>query len=157
MGEPLLAPLAKLGASMKRPRDDLSSNGLERFNGTISAWTPGGKFGFIKCAETFALYGKDCWVHSQQMGSFVSGDEVSFTLMLNKDGHPQAIDLVPSGVQRFKGKISSWTPGGKFGFIQCSETYAIYGKDCWVHSQQIGNLESGDVVSFTLILNKAGA
>merc|ERR1712228_401243 len=104
------------------------SSGLERFNGTISAWTPGGKFGFIKCEETFATYGKDCWVHSQQIGNFSCGDAVSFTLTLNKGGNPQAIDLEPfvapmatfgvrkkrtidisssSGLERFNGIISA--------------------------------------------------
>ena len=68
--------------------------------GTITAWRPGQMYGFLKCDETFQAFGKDCWVHHQQIGEFNEGDAVSFTLVLNKDGHPQAIDLQSEGYKR---------------------------------------------------------
>ena len=80
---------------------------------------PGGAYGFVKSEEVFAAFGKDswmicqlfcaivsgkanfftaeeaktyqdCWVHHQQIQGFNQGDWVSFTLILNKDGNPQA-------------------------------------------------------------------
>ena len=33
---------------------------------------------------------KDCWVHHQQIGGFNEGDTVSFTVVMNKEGNPQA-------------------------------------------------------------------
>ncbi|CAK9058831.1 unnamed protein product [Durusdinium trenchii] len=65
--------------------------------GTITAWRPGGMYGFLKCEKIFAAFGKDCWVHHQQIAGFREGDWVSFTLILNKDGNPQAVDLSSTG------------------------------------------------------------
>jgi len=66
-----------------------------RKNGHISAFYPEKNFGFVKCDETFPLYGKDLWVHGEQISTFSVGDSVSFTLVLNKEGKPQAVDLQP--------------------------------------------------------------
>ncbi len=109
--QPAVRPAAKvvtpIGAR-KRPAQD-SSNQIDddpnalvgtRQWGTITAWKPGGMYGFLKCDETFQAFGKDCWVHHQQIGEFNEGDAVSFTLVTNKDGHPQAIDLQSEGNKR---------------------------------------------------------
>eukprot|EP00928_Gymnodinium_smaydae_P046979 TRINITY_DN31323_c0_g1_i1.p1 TRINITY_DN31323_c0_g1~~TRINITY_DN31323_c0_g1_i1.p1 ORF type:complete len:479 (-),score=61.92 TRINITY_DN31323_c0_g1_i1:49-1485(-) len=154
-----------------------NTDGAERFVGTITSFYPQKGFGFIQCPETYAEYSKDLWVHHAQVGNFVIGDQVSFSVILNKDGNPQAIDLQAVGARgvrkpvesakrpfsenvvdsrRHTGSLSSFYPHKGFGFIQCSETYAEYGKDLWVHSAQVGNFAVGDSVSFSVILNKDG-
>lgn len=100
--KPAGAPQATPIGARKRPADysppeadPTDPTGLvgSRQCGTITAWRPGGKYGFLKCEETFAVFHKDCWVHHQQIGGFNEGDTVSFTVVMNKEGNPQAIDL----------------------------------------------------------------
>ena len=43
-----------------------------------------------------------------------------------------------------------------FGFIQCSATYALYGRDVVVVPEQLGSFRQGDLVSFQVKL-EAGA
>eukprot|EP00928_Gymnodinium_smaydae_P030910 TRINITY_DN2284_c0_g2_i3.p1 TRINITY_DN2284_c0_g2~~TRINITY_DN2284_c0_g2_i3.p1 ORF type:complete len:1209 (+),score=162.76 TRINITY_DN2284_c0_g2_i3:61-3687(+) len=151
----------------------------DRCVGSIKSFFADKGFGFIHCPETFSRYGKDIWVHAAQVGSFGVGDAVSFTLILNKDGNPQAIDLKPASAQggrqqngggkrplqqeaarpdRHSGVIKKFTPDSSdgYGFITCPEVYSLYGKDVWVHGSQFGGFSVGDHVSFTLILSEDG-
>merc|ERR1711865_606661 len=151
--------------------------GAERFTGTISSLYPEKNFGFIKCDETFAMFGKDVWVHGDQLGgNFQLNDPVSFSLTLGKDGKPQGIDLQRMGpalkkpahnatvtataaaeghTERCIGVVKAFLPAKNFGFIECPETHLLYNKDVWVHGQQMGNFGIGDAVSFTAIVSKA--
>ena len=61
-------------------------------------------FGFIDCPELFDAYGRDTWLHFAQLQHFQPGDSVEFTMTLNKDGHPQAIDL---GQQTYAGQMAA--------------------------------------------------
>jgi len=148
----------------------------DRLTGTITAFLPHKNFGFIQCEEISATYGKDLWLHGDQKGSFDIGDTVSFSLIFNKEGSPQAIDLAPpkpkgqsvkppvkrpspedaGGSDRHVGSITAFYPAKNFGFIACDETFALYGKDLWVHGAQVGDFSVGATVSFSLILNKDG-
>jgi len=63
----------------------------ERYVGNIKSFWPDKKFGFIRCdsaAEQFG--GADVYLAEQEIGNFTVGTQVSFTVMLNKDGKPQA-------------------------------------------------------------------
>jgi len=64
-------------------------------------------FGFIECAETHAMYGRDVFVHKANVGDLAVGTEVTFKMETNKQGMPQARDLVKVGggpVKASKGK-----------------------------------------------------
>jgi len=50
-------------------------------------------FGFISCSELWNVLSKDTWVHREQLRGFFVGQEVSFEVVINKDGHPQAVHL----------------------------------------------------------------
>eukprot|EP00435_Cladocopium_sp_Y103_P043530 s1410_g12.t1 len=107
--KPAGAPQATPIGARKRPAQDYSPPEADpttlvgtRQWGTITAWRPGGKYGFLKCEETFAVFHKDCWVHHQQMGGFNEGDTVSFTVVMNKEGNPQAVDLQAEDNKRFR-------------------------------------------------------
>jgi len=42
------------------------------------------------------------WVHKEQLANFGIGQLVSFMVILNKQGHPQAVDLQPMTSQQFQ-------------------------------------------------------
>mmetsp|Transcript_35348 Transcript_35348/g.75335 ORF Transcript_35348/g.75335 Transcript_35348/m.75335 type:complete len:367 (-) Transcript_35348:40-1140(-) len=69
------------------------AQGGQRFSGIISAYTPAKNYGFIKCEETFNLYGKDVFLSSQEIGPFAVGSSVTFRVVENMLGKPQARDL----------------------------------------------------------------
>lgn len=62
--------------------------------GIIKAFNVEKGYGFIFSAEVKAQFGCDVFLHHQQMVGFNMGSEVSFTLKLNKNGKPQAIELL---------------------------------------------------------------
>ena len=56
---------------------------------------PGGfPYGFIECEETKLRFSRDVYVHRKQMEGLQIGDQVSFTLMLNSKGEPQARNVM---------------------------------------------------------------
>jgi len=145
-----------------------------RFSGTVVSYNPVNNFGFIQCQDLRELYQKDVWVHRDQLGGFSVGDSVTFSVLINKNGYPQAKDLLPPrpepsrpapasaldvpGItdQRFNGTIVHFSPAQNFGFISCAELRTVYQKDVWVHGEQIGHFKVGDPVLFSVLLNKDG-
>merc|ERR1719281_1711839 len=67
---------------------DKSGGDLGEFTGTIKS---GGKaYGFIECPEA----GKgDIFLHWEERKEYKKGQKVKFTLVLTKDGKPNAINL----------------------------------------------------------------
>ncbi|CAE7590769.1 unnamed protein product [Symbiodinium sp. CCMP2592] len=56
---------------------------------------PGGfGYGFIDCEETKLRFTRDVYVHRNQLEGLQIGDEVTFTLMLNSKGEPQARNVM---------------------------------------------------------------
>jgi len=51
-------------------------------------------YGFIDCAETKARYGYDVYIHARQMHRCEVGDDVSFSIIRNAKGEPQARNVV---------------------------------------------------------------
>jgi len=73
----------------------LDSGAEPRYNGRIKAFNfnaPNG-FGFISCPETFAMFSRDVYVHSSQIGNHRIGQVVSFAVSTNTLGQPQAKDI----------------------------------------------------------------
>ncbi|CAJ1357259.1 unnamed protein product [Effrenium voratum] len=68
-----------------------------QYTGRIRSFSTQKGFGFIDCAETMHLFGRDVFVHKNQLqesGAWV-GMEVYFDVELNKSGHPQARNVMP--------------------------------------------------------------
>jgi len=53
--------------------------------------------GFVDCAETNQIYGRDVFLHSQQAQDLQVGNRVRFEVMVNQKGMPQAHNLVLYG------------------------------------------------------------
>merc|ERR1719297_393673 len=68
------------------------------------------KFGFITCPELQANYGADCFCLGQQLAAYGPGDVVQFTVGLNREGKPQAIDITPVSTPSGTG---NWGDDGK--------------------------------------------
>merc|ERR1719502_1379465 len=57
----------------------------------------------------------------------------------------------------YKGKIKSYSEKSGYGFIECEELKATYGKDVFLVGGEKKNYQVGNVVKFTAVLNKEGA
>merc|ERR1719191_1200465 len=128
---------------------DKSGGELGEFTGTIKS---GGKaYGFIECPEA----GKgDIFLHWEERKEYKKGQTVKFTLVLTKDGKPNAIDLKPElggDLGEFTGTIKSGGP--RYGFIECPE--ADKG-DIFVHADERKSFRQGQSVKFTLVMTKDG-
>lgn len=72
-----------------------------RYNGVVKKLIPGTPLrpahGFIDCAETAILFGRDVFLHDQLAATLQVGQPVSFAVGLNAKGMPQAVDVVAEG------------------------------------------------------------
>lgn len=71
--------------------------GMGRLVGTIKVFYPEKKFGFIASEEGTAYFGIDTFVSNKEIGAFGVGDAVEFSVAVNRDGKPQARELVAAG------------------------------------------------------------
>lgn len=69
--------------------------------------------------------------------------------------HPGGFGNYVAG-QRFSGRIKSFNAKQGFGFIECPEAHAIFGRDIFLHKMQIGDLKVHAEVAFSVETNKAG-
>lgn len=67
-----------------------------RVCGKIRSFNEASGYGFIDCHAVHDAFGNDAFLHHQQLNSFTVGQEVSFAILLSKDGKPQAFDLGPA-------------------------------------------------------------
>lgn len=146
---------------------DKSGGELGEYTGTIKSG--GAKYSFIECEE--AGQG-DIFLHWEERKAYKTGQTVKFTLILNKDGKPNAIKL-KSGLKGGD-QENSWKPksgnavksksgkeftgtiksGGKsYGFIECPQ--ASKG-DIFLSSQERKGYKTGQTVKFTLVFNEDG-
>merc|ERR1712137_728721 len=69
----------------------------ERFVGRIKRYVDlpsRGGYGFIDCGETRMRFARDVYIHKNQMLGFNVGDQVSFTIVRNSRGEPQARNVM---------------------------------------------------------------
>ncbi|CAK9047538.1 unnamed protein product [Durusdinium trenchii] len=71
-------------------------NDPNRFSGRIKGFyeTSGGGYGFIDCEAARLKYGRDVYLHSRQMGDAKVGELISFTIVRNGKGEPQARNVM---------------------------------------------------------------
>lgn len=144
----------------------------QRFVGSITAFNPGSHFGFISSPAATQAFGKDVFLSDREIGSFQVHDSVSFEVVMNNRGQPQARNLRPPdmaeveadmssssaalGDQAFVGTITSFYPEKHFGFIDCPEARDQFGKDVFLSDLEIGTYQVGESVSFRIVLNSRG-
>lgn len=69
---------------------------------------------------------------------------------------PQQQAQQPLSSGRFRGRIKAFNMEKGFGFIECAEAHAQYGRDTFLHKAHIGDLTVGSEVTFAVELNKQG-
>jgi len=123
----------------------------KRFRGEVKSYNNEKGFGFLASPEAKAIFGCDCFIHSKEISSFRIGDSVSFCVTVRKD-RPQAYDLEQDivGCLRYVGQLKSFSATSGYGFIGCPETFAVYGRDVFVHQNQTAGIVMGDHVEFGL-------
>jgi cold shock CspA family protein len=60
------------------------------YRGVVKKFNASGGYGFINCAESFAKFQRDVFVHCSQLANPHIGQEVLFTVSTNSRGQPQA-------------------------------------------------------------------
>jgi len=68
--------------------------GPGRYVGRIKTFNPKHGFGFVDCPAARAQWQRDVFVHKVQIGDLEVGAEISFDIKPNKDGHPQARNIL---------------------------------------------------------------
>jgi len=133
-------------------------------------------FGFIRCDETYRIYGKDVYATPSQVDGFRLGDQVRFSVKQNNRGHPQATSLISASPLRngrgvpapeymngkngdshvYHGYVKKIDVEKGFGFLACKPIFTMYGCDVFAPPQQLDGLEIGDRVNFCVKVSKKG-
>lgn len=66
-----------------------------RLSGVIKTFSENNGYGFIESPEVKAAFGNDVFLHYRQLNGHSIGDQVTFTILVNKERKPQAFDLDP--------------------------------------------------------------
>lgn len=83
-----------------------------RLVGTISAFYPEKRYGFIKCEEVTHSFGMDTFLSDQELNGYTVGSLVSFSVVTNRDGKPQArmLSEPPPGATN---KAAAWVQAAR--------------------------------------------
>lgn len=88
-GRPMLVPQQQ--AAMAGAGED------GRYVGVITNFNAEKRYGFIQCEEVTQLYGKDTFLSDQEIGQCDVGSQISFRVVVNNKGQPQARECQPMG------------------------------------------------------------
>jgi len=142
--------------------------------GTIKFIDAAKGFGFIRCDETYRIYGKDVYATPTQVEGFRLGDQVRFSTKLSNRGYPQATSLVSAPLPRngrgasdylngehedlnvYQGIVKKIDSERGFGFLACQPIFTMYGSDAFASHKQLDGLEVGDRVTFSIKVSKKG-
>jgi len=152
------------------------------YSGTIKSYNSSKGWGFIECAATERVYGKDVFVMRSALpgGSAEAGDPVSFTVTQGKVG-PEATDVKvissrPSSAEyasvvpppsrskdyntsnSYVGVVKSYVEAKGWGFITSDATEQLFGKDIFFMKGAIesGAINKGDKVRFNVVAGLKG-
>lgn len=106
--------LAQPGRGTKRKLQEAEEQASQSFLGTIKSFNPTRGWGFVECAETHQIYGKDILVLKDELAgvSVGPGQRVSFSVVQGRNG-PLATDiqiLVPAGAAHLRSRLAMMPP-----------------------------------------------
>mmetsp|Transcript_2661 Transcript_2661/g.6735 ORF Transcript_2661/g.6735 Transcript_2661/m.6735 type:complete len:901 (+) Transcript_2661:246-2948(+) len=212
--EPQYASQAEQPYSIEQAEAAAKDHQNRRFTGVIKRFEPKKSFGFINCAETREIYGRDVFLlRNIDMPKLDVGDTVTFEVWLNEkkmpqartvrkvnefgkpdpspsapvvqsapsapstiesrfDGNPFRLDIglmtqdelhgafkaFSASLKQHLGRLVKFDDSKGFGFIDCPELFAVYGRQVFAHTQQVreANAQVGDMVTFSVELNDKG-
>mmetsp|Transcript_5281 Transcript_5281/g.16299 ORF Transcript_5281/g.16299 Transcript_5281/m.16299 type:complete len:703 (-) Transcript_5281:98-2206(-) len=134
------------------------------FIGEVRFYSAKAGRGFITCPELKALYNQDVYVHGSVLAKSGAnvGDSVQFRIHLNPQGLPQAqaplevVRLEPKNEDAFKGIVKSFNENNGYGFIDCPDTFAQFGRDVYMSRAKAKSAYVGQEVYFTININNNG-
>ncbi|CAE7304099.1 unnamed protein product [Symbiodinium natans] len=104
MQQQMMMQMMSQSAGFGQPQDEVKEedplnpdNDPNRFSGRIKGFyeiASGGGYGFIDCEAARIKYGRDVYLHSRQMGDAKVGELISFTIVRNAKGEPQARNVM---------------------------------------------------------------
>lgn len=145
-----------------------------QYQGTIKSFNPSKGWGFIECAQTQQIYGKDIFLLKTSLPENANkGDPVTFSIKHGASG-PEATRVAlrtgagdggwvgppeshgrcsRSVVSRHRGVIKSFNPAKGWGMIASDEMQQTYGKDIFFMTSSVVTGESapGEQVTFVVI------
>jgi len=153
--------------------------GAIRYSGTVTSFSGQSAWGFISCPDLMPVYGKDIFFHIKDCGGAVMQNEQQVSFLLDENsapGKPQArsvyvlggsavpaggggyIDPV-SGTTRYRGIVTNHSVNTAWGFIDCQDLKAMYGKDVFFHNKDCINqpASKGAIVNFALVVDERGS
>lgn len=173
-------------AAAAKPRSQVATESEaappKTYLGVIKSFAEGKGYGFIKCQATFEVYNSDVFLHKNDarlLGKASPGTPVRFAVQLNNNGKPQARDVslfnngdaapnntvsagptVKQDMDRvFVGRVKKYDATAGFGFLDCTETLRLFGRDVFLHKNQAeeaGNPRAGEFVKFCVEVNSKG-
>lgn len=159
--------------------DELAYN--KRYSGYIKVFYEDRRFGFIQSDGVKTDFGSDAFLSDKELGSFIVGSSVSFSIAANADGKPQArlLEAVTEGPnviyrgndgfvkvgdpeatttskdKRYFGFISAFYPERNFGFIKSDEVTVEFGCDAFLCGES-GVIQPNAKISFKVRTDKKG-
>eukprot|EP00440_Ansanella_granifera_P019792 gb/GFBE01021500.1/.p1 GENE.gb/GFBE01021500.1/~~gb/GFBE01021500.1/.p1 ORF type:complete len:290 (+),score=76.20 gb/GFBE01021500.1/:1-870(+) len=86
---------SEAGASAQEQQEEAPADPKEfRYLGVIRDYNESQGFGFIECEDAKLRFGMDVFIHRRQMFGLHKGDEVSFVIIRNSQGQPQARHVI---------------------------------------------------------------
>lgn len=148
-----------------------SSGSGKSYQGVVKSFNEEKRWGLLQCDETFKTYGKDVFFMKSALrcGRIVAGNRVAFNVKDTPRG-PQGEDVMslePGADwstqnligKAFVGTVKIWEEEKGWGFVQCDQTMATFGKDMFIHKRECGetgDLRVGSVIQFTADLGRDG-
>merc|ERR1740121_1408460 len=93
LGQPRAKDIQAIGSVQDQDMATQNIDPNQVYTGMVKSYNGEKGFGFIACAETYAQFGSDVFMHKDQVQGINIGDSVKFTLRLSIKGQPQAKDL----------------------------------------------------------------
>eukprot|EP00929_Paragymnodinium_shiwhaense_P007041 TRINITY_DN110_c1_g1_i1.p1 TRINITY_DN110_c1_g1~~TRINITY_DN110_c1_g1_i1.p1 ORF type:complete len:375 (+),score=97.56 TRINITY_DN110_c1_g1_i1:84-1208(+) len=169
LGMPVTVPSLP-GSGASTPRG--GSIGGKSYTGVVKSFNQQKGWGMIECNATRAMYQKDMFfLKTSCQGDVTMGQKVQFSVGMGQKG-PEAQNIRPvgAGVIRkaaapavaaggfYVGTVKSYNTEKGWGFISCDETMQMYGKDLFMHKNELAGYEpsAGEQVQFSLTTSSNG-
>jgi len=143
---PVTIKFAGDGVPLVQKVTKMLESGEKMYTGTIKSFSAEKKNGYIGCEEVMKTLGVDVYSHHSVMerGMAGPGDTVVFFMHWKGTSPQAALPMMRIGAEcsadEKRYALKGWYKGiadieGGFGFIECTETKILFGKDVYVHKE----------------------
>eukprot|EP00747_Dinoflagellata_sp_TGD_P165608 gnl/TRDRNA2_/TRDRNA2_187111_c0_seq1.p1 gnl/TRDRNA2_/TRDRNA2_187111_c0~~gnl/TRDRNA2_/TRDRNA2_187111_c0_seq1.p1 ORF type:complete len:478 (+),score=127.24 gnl/TRDRNA2_/TRDRNA2_187111_c0_seq1:34-1434(+) len=158
------APPAKRGRPGKASAGGGGGNldAEKEYTGVVAKFDMAAGRGFVDCEEIKAQTGGDVYIHQNVLAGTGAnvGSKIAFRIHLNKAGLPQVqkpiqvLEINPPAT--YRGIVKSFVVSNGYGFIQCDDTFEMYGRDVYLPHAKATGFRVGQEVYFDVTTNNDG-